>query len=121
MDASKHQGGYHRGTGGGAPAVPGELHHLDLPTARLGARRCPVRREYLHGRDRHHRRRRDLETSRHGSRADPASWGTRFRGVRDPVRHFPDWPIYSPAGFFHGLGKIYLTRDGGCHWHFITP
>ena len=31
------------------------------------------------------------------------------------------WAIYSPAGFFHGLGKLYLTRDGGRHWHFITP
>jgi photosystem II stability/assembly factor-like uncharacterized protein len=20
-----------------------------------------------------------------------------------------------------GLGKLYLTRDGGRHWHFITP
>jgi photosystem II stability/assembly factor-like uncharacterized protein len=31
------------------------------------------------------------------------------------------WVIYSPAGFFHGLGKIYMTRDSGHHWHAITP
>jgi hypothetical protein len=31
------------------------------------------------------------------------------------------WATYSPAGFFHGLGKIYLTRDSGQHWHPITP
>lgn len=31
------------------------------------------------------------------------------------------WVIYSPVGFFHGLGKIFTTRDSGRHWHAITP
>jgi photosystem II stability/assembly factor-like uncharacterized protein len=31
------------------------------------------------------------------------------------------WVIYSPAGFFHGLGRIFRTRDSGHHWRAVTP
>jgi len=37
------------------------------------------------------------------------------------VTNHKGWAIYSPAGFFHGLGKILLTSDSGRHWHAITP
>lgn len=26
------------------------------------------------------------------------------------------WVVYAPAGFFHGIGKIYVTRDSGKTW-----
>lgn len=31
------------------------------------------------------------------------------------------WIIYSPAAYFHGSGKIYVTHDAGRHWHPVTP
>jgi hypothetical protein len=31
------------------------------------------------------------------------------------------WVVYSPAAFFHGLGRLYSTRDAGRHWHLVTP
>jgi len=31
------------------------------------------------------------------------------------------WVVYSPAGFFHGAGKLCTTSDSGRHWHAITP
>jgi photosystem II stability/assembly factor-like uncharacterized protein len=49
--------------------------------------------------------------------------GDGGRGWNDIVyvSNSTGWIVYSPVGFFHGLGKIYTTRDGGHHWHAITP
>jgi photosystem II stability/assembly factor-like uncharacterized protein len=49
--------------------------------------------------------------------------GDGGRGWNDIVyvSNSKGWVIYSPAGFFHGLGKIYRTRDSGHHWRVITP
>ena len=49
--------------------------------------------------------------------------GDGGRGWNDIVyaSNSQGWVIYSPVGFFHGLGKIYMARDSGHHWHAITP
>jgi hypothetical protein len=64
-----------------------------------------------------------INDSRGRAWSTAVSLGDGGRGWGDItyVTNRKGWAIYSPAGFFHGLGKIYLTRDGGRHWHFITP
>jgi photosystem II stability/assembly factor-like uncharacterized protein len=31
------------------------------------------------------------------------------------------WVVYSPASYFNGLGKLYVTRNGGKTWGWVTP
>jgi hypothetical protein len=49
--------------------------------------------------------------------------GDGGRGWNDIVyaSNSQGWVICLPVGFFHGLGKIYMARDSGHHWHAITP